>query len=158
VYGATDGDASAADGEIPGYIRRYRERVVGSGRAPAGLRVHFERCSYSVADFDAVVRRAVDSLPSDLRESMSNVEIVVEDENPEDPDLFGLYVGIPLTERDSAYAGVLPDKIEIYRLPLEEEFGHDAALLEEEIRITVLHELAHHFGIDDDRLDELGWS
>jgi predicted Zn-dependent protease with MMP-like domain len=111
-----------------------------------------------VADFDAVVRRAVDSLPSDLRESMSNVEIVVEDENPEDPDLFGLYVGIPLTERDSAYAGVLPDKIEIYRLPLEEEFGHDAALLEEEIRITVLHELAHHFGIDDDRLDELGWS
>jgi predicted Zn-dependent protease with MMP-like domain len=111
-----------------------------------------------VADFDAVVRRALDSLPSDLRESMSNVEIVVEDENPEDPDLFGLYVGIPLTERDSAYAGVLPDKIEIYRLPLEEEFGHDAALLEEEIRITVLHELAHHFGIDDDRLDELGWS
>jgi predicted Zn-dependent protease with MMP-like domain len=89
---------------------------------------------------------------------MSNVEVVVEPENPEDPDLYGLYTGIPLTERDSAYAGVLPDKIEIYRIPLEEEFGHDPALLEEEIRITVLHELAHHFGIDDDRLDELGWS
>ena len=56
---------------------------------------------------------------------MSNVEIVVEEENPEDPDLFGLYTGIPLTERDSGYAGALPDKIEIYRLPLEEEFGHD---------------------------------
>ena len=109
-------------------------------------------------DFDEHVRRAVESLPADLRDAMSNVEIVVCEENPEDPDLFGLYTGIPLVERDSGYAGVLPDKIEIYRLPLEEEFGHDPALLEEEIRITVLHELAHHFGIDDDRLDELGWS
>ena len=108
--------------------------------------------------FEDVVRRAVAGLPSELRQAMSNVEIVVEDENPEDPDLLGLYTGIPLTERDSGYAGVLPDKIEIYRLPLEEEFGHDPALLEEEIRITVVHELAHHFGIDDDRLDELGWS
>jgi predicted Zn-dependent protease with MMP-like domain len=108
--------------------------------------------------FDDVVRRAVDGLPAQLQHAMSNVEIVVEDENPEDPDLLGLYTGIPLTERDSGYAGVLPDKIEIYRLPLEEEFGHDPALLEEEIRITVVHELAHHFGIDDDRLDELGWS
>jgi predicted Zn-dependent protease with MMP-like domain len=108
--------------------------------------------------FDEVVRRAVDGLPAELQHAMSNVEIVVEDENPEDPDLLGLYTGIPLTERDSGYAGVLPDKIEIYRLPLEEEFGHDQALLEEEIRITVVHELAHHFGIDDDRLDELGWS
>jgi predicted Zn-dependent protease with MMP-like domain len=108
--------------------------------------------------FDDVVRRAVEGLPPELRRAMSNVEIVVEDENAEDPDLLGLYTGIPLTERDSGYAGVLPDKIEIYRLPLEEEFGHDQALLEEEIRITVVHELAHHFGIDDDRLDELGWS
>ena len=104
------------------------------------------------------VRAALDSLPAELQNAMSNVEIVVEDENPEDPDVFGLYTGIPLTERDSGYAGVLPDKIEIYRLPLEEEFGHDPELLVEEIRITVVHELAHHFGIDDDRLDELGWS
>ena len=108
--------------------------------------------------FEDVVRQALDGLPPELRRAMSNVEIVVEEENPEDPDLLGLYTGIPLTERDSGYAGVLPDKIEIYRLPLEEEFGHDPALLEEEIRITVVHELAHHFGIDDDRLDELGWS
>ena len=98
-------------------------------------------------DFEDHVTRALESLPEQLQRAMSNVEIVVEDENPEDPDLFGLYTGIPLTERDSGYAGVLPDKIEIYRLPLEEE-----------IRITVVHELAHHFGIDDDRLDELGWS
>jgi predicted Zn-dependent protease with MMP-like domain len=109
-------------------------------------------------DFEEHVRRALESLPDDLRRAMANVEIVIEDENPEDPDLLGLYTGIPLTERDSGYAGVLPDKIAVYRLPLEEEFGDDPEVLEEEIRITVLHELAHHFGIDEDRLDELGWS
>jgi predicted Zn-dependent protease with MMP-like domain len=110
-----------------------------------------------MADFEEHVRRAVESLPPDLRKAMSNVDVVVEDENPEDPDLFGLYQGIPLVDRDSGYAGVLPDKIAIYRLPLEEEFGHDPDLLEEEIRVTVLHEIAHHFGLDEDRLDELGW-
>ena len=111
-----------------------------------------------MTSFEEHVRRALDSLPSELRDAMSNVEIVVEDENDDDPDLFGLYTGIPLVERDGGYAGVLPDKIEIYRLPLEEEFGDDPAVLEEEIRVTVIHELAHHFGIDDDRLDELGWA
>lgn len=104
------------------------------------------------------MRAALEGLPPELRAAMENVEIVVEDENPEDPDLLGLYLGIPLTERDSGYAGALPDKIAIYRIPLEEEFGHDPALLEEEIGITVVHEVAHHFGIDDDRLAELGWS
>ncbi len=89
---------------------------------------------------------------------MSNVEIVVEEENAEDPDLYGLYLGIPLTERDTGYAGALPDKIAIYRLPLVEEFGDDPEVLEDEIRITVLHEIAHHFGVDEDRLTELGWS
>ena len=107
--------------------------------------------------FEEHVERVLASLPADLREAMSNVEIVVEDENAEDPDLFGLYFGIPLTERGD-YSGVLPDKIAIYRLPLEEEFGDDPSVLEDEIRITVLHEIAHHFGIDEDRLDELGWS
>jgi predicted Zn-dependent protease with MMP-like domain len=107
--------------------------------------------------FEEHVRRALESLPPDLRRAMSNVEIVVEDENPDDPDLFGLYLGIPLTER-SDYSGVLPDKIAVYRIPLEEEFGDDSAVLEDEIRITVLHEIAHHFGIDEDRLTELGWS
>jgi predicted Zn-dependent protease with MMP-like domain len=107
--------------------------------------------------FEERVERVLASLPAELRGAMSNVEIVVEDENPDDPDLFGLYLGIPLTERGD-YIGVLPDKIAIYRLPLEEEFGDDPSVLEEEIRITVLHEVAHHFGIDEDRLDELGWS
>jgi predicted Zn-dependent protease with MMP-like domain len=108
--------------------------------------------------FEDHVRAAVESLPDELRQAMSNVEIVVEDENPDDPDLFGLYLGIPLTERGGeSYAGVLPDKIAVYRIPLEEEFGDDPAVLEEEIRITVVHEIAHHFGIDEDRLSELGW-
>jgi predicted Zn-dependent protease with MMP-like domain len=108
-------------------------------------------------NFEDHVRRALESLPPDLRRAMSNVEIVVEDVNPEDPDLFGLYLGVPLTDRGSSYAGVLPDKIAIYRIPLEEEFADDPEGLEDEIRITVLHEVAHHFGIDEDRLSELGW-
>ena len=109
--------------------------------------------------FEEHARRALESLPDDLRKAMENVEIVVEDENPDDPDIFGLYLGIPLTERGvESYAGVLPDKIAVYRIPLEEEFGHDPGLLEEEIRITVVHEVAHHFGIDDDRLHDLGYA
>jgi predicted Zn-dependent protease with MMP-like domain len=111
------------------------------------------------AEFEEHVRRALDSLPAELRDAMSNVEIVAEDRHPEDPDLFGLYLGIPLTERGvESYSGVLPDKIALYRVPLVEEFGYDPSVLEEEIRITVLHEVAHHFGIDEDRLEELGWS
>jgi predicted Zn-dependent protease with MMP-like domain len=106
--------------------------------------------------FEDRVESALESLPAELRQAMSNVEIVVEDENPEDPDIFGLYHGIPLTDRHD-YAGVLPDKISIYRVPLEAEFGHDPELLEQEIRVTVVHEVAHHFGVDEDRLTELGW-
>src|SRR5918999_5898493 len=109
-------------------------------------------------EFEGRVERALESLPPELRRAMSNVEIVVEDENRDDPDLFGLYTGVPLTDRGEGYAGALPDKIEIYRVPLEDEFGDDPELLEEEIRVTVLHEIAHHFGIDENRLDELGWS
>ena len=109
--------------------------------------------------FEEHVRAALDSLPPELQRAMSNVEIVVEDENREDPDLFGLYLGIPLTERGiDGYDGALPDKIAIYRIPLEEEFGDDPQVLEEEIRITVVHEIAHHFGIDEDRIAELGWA
>ena|SRR5918992_4220743 len=110
------------------------------------------------AEFEDHVERALESLPPDLRRAMSNVEIVVEDENRDDPDLFGLYLGVPLTERGEGYAGALPDKIAIYQFALDEEFGDDPSVLEEEIRITVLHELAHHFGIDEARLAELGWS
>jgi predicted Zn-dependent protease with MMP-like domain len=106
-------------------------------------------------DFEDHVRRALDSLPLELARGLENVAVVVEDEHAKDPDLFGLYEGVPLPERGSDIVA-LPDKITIYRLPLEETFG-DPDELEREIRITVLHELAHYFGIDEDRLAELGY-
>ena len=106
--------------------------------------------------FEEHVSRAVASLPAELQEALRNLEVSVEDELPEDPDVFGLYEGVPLPERDD-WAGTLPDRIRIFRLPLVESFP-DPAELEEEIRITVLHELAHYFGLDEDRLDELGYS
>ena len=105
--------------------------------------------------FEKLVSEAVSALPDEFLSRLDNVEIVVEDENPEDPDLFGLYEGTPLTERGD-WAGALPDRISIYRLPLEESFA-DPAELEKEIRITVLHEVAHLFGLDEDRLEELGY-
>ena len=97
--------------------------------------------------FEEHVRRALDSLPRELAKGLRNVAVVIEEEDLEDPDLFGLW-------ESSEY---LPDRISIYRRPLVEEFGDDPAELEREIRITVLHELAHYFGIDEDRLDELGY-
>jgi predicted Zn-dependent protease with MMP-like domain len=110
-----------------------------------------------MASFDDHVRSALDLLPPDLAAALENVAVVVEDENAEDPDLFGLYSGTPLPERSTQSSGGLPDRIAIYRRPLEEEFGHDPQLLEREIRITVLHELGHYFGIEEDRIAELGY-
>ena len=97
--------------------------------------------------FEEHVRRALDSLPPHIATALENVAVVVEDENPVEPDLLGLF-------EDGG--DLFPDKISIYRLPLEESFP-DPMELEEEIRITVLHELAHYFGIDEDRLEELGY-
>jgi len=105
--------------------------------------------------FEDHVRAALDELPPNLASALTNVAVVVEDENPDDPDLYGLYHGVPLPER-SDMAGIPPDTISIYRLPLEESFP-DPEELREEIRITVLHELAHYFGLDEDRLAELGY-
>jgi predicted Zn-dependent protease with MMP-like domain len=96
--------------------------------------------------FEEHVRRALDSLPPDLARGLENVAVVVEDENQEDPDLFGLYAG-------GDYG---PHTVTIYRRPLEETFP-DPGELEREIRITVLHELGHYFGLDEDRLAELGY-
>lgn len=106
-------------------------------------------------DFERVVRETLDSLPSELRNRISNVEVVVEDEPPPGQPLLGLYQGVPLTRRGSNYAGVLPDKITIYRAPLERVYGDDADLLRDRIRHVVLHEVAHHFGISDARLVEI---
>ena len=105
--------------------------------------------------FDEHVKAALDSLPPHLAAALDNVAVVVTDEHPDDPDLFGLYEGVPLPERGDM-AGALPDRITIFRVPLEEEFP-DPDELEREIRITVLHELGHYFGLDEDRLAELGY-
>ena len=105
--------------------------------------------------FEDHVRAALDELPPNLASALTNVAVIVEDENPEDPDLFGLYHGVPLPERGDM-AGMPPDTISIYRIPLEDSFP-DPEELREEIRITVLHELAHYFGLDENRLEELGY-
>jgi predicted Zn-dependent protease with MMP-like domain len=98
--------------------------------------------------FEEHVRRALDALPDDLSRGLENVAVVVEEENAQDPGLLGLFEEAPY----------MPAKVTVYRRPLEQDFGHDPDLLEQEIRITVLHELAHYFGIDEDRLDELGYA
>jgi predicted Zn-dependent protease with MMP-like domain len=105
--------------------------------------------------FEDHVRAALDALPPQIAAALENVAVVVEDENPDDPDLLGLYHGVPLPERGDM-AGALPDKISIYRLPLEESFP-DPDELRDEIRITVLHELAHYFGLDEARIADLGY-
>ena len=109
----------------------------------------------SAEEVELAVEDAVAALPGDLREAMSNVAIVIEDEPPDGLPLLGLYEGVPLTERSSAYGGTPPDKISIYRGPLERLYGRDPGLLRDQIRRVVLHEIAHHFGISDERLEEL---
>jgi predicted Zn-dependent protease with MMP-like domain len=107
--------------------------------------------------FGALVEEALDSIPPELGRLMRNVAVVVEDMG-DSPNLLGLYHGVPLTSRSpTSYAGVLPDRITIYRLPILRRCWtpEDVA---NQVRITVVHEVAHHFGIDDDRLDELGWA
>ena len=106
-------------------------------------------------DFDDLIDEAVASLPDDLRSFMSNVAIVVEDEPPAGLPLLGLYQGVPLTRRTTAYAGVPPDRITIYRGPLERLTGGNPDRLRAQVRRVVLHEIAHHFGISDERLREL---
>lgn len=117
----------------------------------------------SETDFEAAVNDALDRIPPDLAKTMNNVAIFIEDDYTpqpgDDPDtvLLGLYEGVPLTERDSWWdAGSLPDRITIYRQPILDicETREDVI---DEVTITVVHEIAHHFGISDDRLHELGW-
>ena len=106
-------------------------------------------------EFEESAQAAIDSLPDDLRQAMSNVAIMVEDEPPPGQPLLGLYEGVPLTRRTTGYSGVPPDKITIYRGPLERLYGHDPEALRRQVRRVVLHEIAHHFGISDERLIEI---
>ena len=106
--------------------------------------------------FEELVVDALDLIPLELASAIDNVVVLVEPFNPEEPGLLGLYHGVALTERDSYYAGALPDTITIYRNTIlaicstEDEVVHEVA-------VTVIHEIAHYFGIAEDRLHELGW-
>ena len=106
--------------------------------------------------FDALVSDALDLIPTELLAALDNVVVLVEPRHPEEPDLLGIYEGVALTERDSSYAGSLPDTITIYRDALLDFCSTDQEVVDE-VAITVIHEIAHHFGIDDARLHELGW-
>lgn len=109
-------------------------------------------------DFEGLVERALDGIPEELVSLIENVVVLVEEEPPEDdPDLLGLYEGVALTERDGSYGLELPDRILVYRQPLLAMCDSQDQLLEE-VRITVVHEVAHHFGIDDARLHRLGYA
>ena len=107
--------------------------------------------------FEELVGDALDLIPPDLAAAIDNVVVLVEGRHPDEPDLLGLYHGIALTERDSWYAGSLPDTITIYRDALLDVCETEQEVVDE-VAITVIHEIAHHFGIDDERLHELGWA
>ena len=111
----------------------------------------------SAADFEDLVSDALDEVPAELTALMSNVAVFVEDDPPPgEPDLLGVYEGTPLTERDWGYGGVLPDRIVVFRNPILAICDSAQDVLDE-VHVTVVHEIAHHFGIDDDRLHELGY-
>jgi predicted Zn-dependent protease with MMP-like domain len=100
-----------------------------------------------MARFEEHVQRALDALPAEIAGWLENVAVVIEDEDPDEPDLYGLFDAPEF----------LPARVAIYRRPLVEDYGDDPAELERQIRITVLHEVAHYFGMDEDRLAELGY-
>ncbi|MDV7084491.1 metallopeptidase family protein [Rhodococcus sp. IEGM 248] len=106
--------------------------------------------------FEELVGDALDLIPPQLAAAIDNVVVLVDDRNDEDPYLLGLYHGIALTERDSHYGGSLPDTITVYRDALLEICGSEEEVVHE-VAVTVIHEVAHYFGIEEDRLHELGW-
>jgi predicted Zn-dependent protease with MMP-like domain len=109
-----------------------------------------------VGAFEALVADALDAVPPELMALLDNVVVLVEDRNDEEPDLLGLYEGYALTERGWDYGGALPDRIMIYREAICDVCETEQEVVEE-VTITVVHEIAHHFGIDDARLHALGW-
>ncbi len=110
----------------------------------------------SVEQFEELVTRALDGIPADLRASMENVAVTVDDLSPPGP-LLGLYEGVPLTKRGNYYSASMPDRITIYMATICASCETKQEVVEL-VRKTVIHEIGHHFGIDDQRLDELGWS
>ena len=141
--------AAATTGPAAARARAAAAASRRRGRSRVAVRMSPQR-------FDELVSDALDLIPPELAAATDNVVVLVEDRNPEEPDLLGLYQGVALTERDSTYAGSLPDTITIYRDALLEVCETEDEVVDE-VAITVIHEIAHHFGIDDDRLHELGW-
>jgi predicted Zn-dependent protease with MMP-like domain len=115
-----------------------------------------DRLGLTQRRFEELVADALDTIPPEFTRAMDNVVVLVDDRNDDDPGLLGLYEGVALTERTSDYGGVLPDRITLYREAIldicadEDEVVHEVA-------VTVVHEVAHHFGVDEDTLHELGW-
>lgn len=119
--------------------------------------------------FEKLVAEALDSLPQEFLLRLENVEVIIEDwpsdedlveaglEGEDPRELLGLYVGVPLTARDTNYAGALPDRIVLYKRSIESWAGEDPEAVREEVRHTVIHEVAHYYGISDERLQEMGW-
>lgn len=108
--------------------------------------------------FDELVAEALDGIPAELTDAMDNVVVLVDGRHPDDGGLLGLYEGVALTERDTvSYGGLLPDRITIYRDAILDICTTEQEVVDE-VAITVVHEIAHHFGIDDERLHELGWA
>ena len=110
-----------------------------------------------LAAFEELVSEALDTIPAGLAALMDNVAVFVEEQMPGRPGLLGLYHGVPLTKRGTGYSGFLPDHITIYRKPILRQCGTEADVVAQ-VGITVIHEVAHHFGISDERLHELGWA
>ncbi|MDF3051133.1 MAG: hypothetical protein K0R87_2771 [Pseudonocardia sp.] len=106
--------------------------------------------------FEELVGEALDTIPRELADAMDNVVVLVDDRNLDDPQLLGLYEGVALTERTSDYGGVLPDRITLYREAIL-DICDDEDDVVREVAVTVVHEVAHHFGVDEDTLHELGW-
>ncbi len=110
----------------------------------------------SIEQFEELVTRALDGIPTNLRSSMDNVAVVVDDISPPGP-LLGLYEGVPLTERGNYYSASMPDRITVYMATICDSCKTTEEVVEL-VRKTVIHEVGHHFGIDDQRLKELGWA
>ena len=140
--------------------RRSEAPLHGLPGGPERPRIGHDGCVVEMTreDFETAVSEGLDLVPPDLAAQMDNVVVLVEDDAPaDDPNLLGLYEGVPLTERDHMWAaGALPDRITIFRNPTL-AFCETREDVVEEVAVTVVHEIAHHFGIDDDRLHELGW-
>ena len=137
----------------PAPLERAAYRVLGPTTAWQAVAV----VEMEAAEFEQAVGDALDAVPAELMALLDNVVFLIESEPPpEDPDLLGVYDGTPLTERGDGWAGALPDRITIFRGPLT-RMCEDRDDLLDEIAVTVVHEIAHHFGIDDSRLHDLGW-